>query len=275
MKKKKGITLVLSGGGARGLAHVGVLEVLEENKIPIERIVGTSAGAAVGGIYCAGKMKEMKEYFTKLKKWDVFKLLFSLPAFGHIFNSQRIDAKLKEFTENKKIENLKIPFIAVAFDIIKGKRVILNRGNLFDAVRSSMAIPGFFKPFQIGESILVDGGVADILPVRVAKRYSKNGKIVAVNVESSIIKGMNNYNFFNILSYASYFQTRELSKFEEKQADVVIRPSVTMGTFEFQKSSEIINEGRKAAKRALPAIKALLEDKEPEIPKPQVITNKT
>lgn len=259
MKKKKGITLVLSGGGARGLAHIGVLEVFEENKIPIERIVGTSAGAAIGGIYCAGRLKEMKEYFIKLKKWDIFRLLFSLPAFGHIFNSQRIDEKLKEFTEDIKIENMKIPFIAVAFDIIKGKRVILSRGNLFDAVRSSMAMPGYFKPFKIGESMLVDGGVADILPVRVAKKYSKDGKIVAVNVESSIIKGMNNYNFFNIISYASYFQSRELSRFEEKQADIVIRPSVRMGTFEFQKASHIIDEGKKAAKRAMPAIKALLK----------------
>ncbi|MFA5992829.1 MAG: patatin-like phospholipase family protein [Candidatus Pacearchaeota archaeon] len=259
-KKRRGITLVLGGGGARGLAHIGVIEVLEEHRIPIERVVGTSAGALIGGMFCAGKLKETKEFFLKMKKWDIFKSLFSLPSASHLFNSKIIDAKLCEYTKGIKIEDLKKHFVAVAFDIVNGRRVIFDRGELFDAIRSSISIPGIFKPFQKGESLLVDGGVTDNLPVDVAKKYSKKHKIVAVNVGSSPGEKIKSFNFINVLNYASYFQTRELSRLQERQADIVIRPNVKVGTFDFQHAKEIINIGRMAAKRAIPAIKLALEE---------------
>lgn len=251
----KGIILVLSGGGARGLAHIGVLEVLEENKIPIKRIIGTSAGAMVGGLYSLGKLKQMKKFFLGLTRFDVFSVLFSLPSTRYIFNSKHVDETLKDFTKDFKIENLKIPFIAVAFDISNGKRVLFKTGKLFDAIRASISIPGIFKPMQIGESLFIDGGVTSVIPVDVAKKYAKNNKIVAINVESSKIEKLNRYNIFDVVNYASRFQTSELSKFQEKQANVIIKPKVSAGTFEFHKADEIIKEGRKAAIRALPEIR--------------------
>lgn len=260
IKKRRGIILVLSGGGARGLAHIGVLEILQENKIPIKMIVGTSAGALVGGIYCAGKLEELKRAFLNLKKWDVFKALFSIPTFEYLFNSKKIESRLEEFTKGVNIENLKIPFIAVAFNISEGKRVLFKKGKLFDAIRSSISMPGYFKPFKLGEAILVDGGVMDILPVGIARKYDKKGKIIAVNVEAHAIKGIKNYNFFNIANYSSYIQTSNLAKFQEMGADIVIRPNVPFGTFEFDKADKLILEGRRATKRALPAIKKLFEE---------------
>ncbi|MBI2629100.1 patatin-like phospholipase family protein [Candidatus Pacearchaeota archaeon] len=262
-KNKKGITLVLSGGSARGLAHIGVIEVLQENKIPIKRIIGTSAGALIGGLYSAGKLKEVKNMCLDLHKKEVKKLLHFHPSKQSIFNVEEFDKLLKQYTEGINIESLNTPFIAVAFNLNKGEKYLFEKGGLFDAIRASVSIPGFFKPFKKGEIMLVDGGVSDIVPVDVAKKYKD--KIVVVNVEHppklNIKKEIENINILKLIDYTTTFGLSELAKLEEKGADVIIHPYTKVKRFDFYKANEIIKEGRKSALKALPKIKKLLREK--------------
>lgn len=256
---KKGITLVLSGGGAKGLAHIGVIEVLEKNKIPIKRIIGTSAGALVGGFYAAGKLKQIKKMFLNLSKWDVLKLFFSFPSHDCIFSCKKIDKLLEEGAKGIEIKKLKIPFTAVAFDLSHERKVLFEKGDLFEAIRSSISIPGFFKPFKLGKSLLIDGGVVDVVPVDIAKNYSKTDKILAVNLETHPILKTDKINLLKMLDYAAYIETRELARLQEKEADLIIKPNVSLGHFEFYKAEEMIKQGRKATRNLLPKIKKLLE----------------
>lgn len=260
MKKKRyhrGITLVLSGGGAKGLAHIGVIEELVKNKIKINRIVGTSAGALVGGFYAAGKLNELKKILLGLTAWDVFKLFFSFPKHDFIFNLKKIDLILQYLIKDIKIEDLKIPFTAVAFDLIQGKKVIFEKGNLFQAVRASISIPGFFRPFQLGGSLFIDGGVIDIVPVDVAQEYKEKNKILAVNLETHSILKTDKLNLLKILDVAAYIQTKELARLQEKDADLVLKPDLDIGHFEFHKGKEIIPKGRRVVQEHLKAIKKL------------------
>lgn len=253
---KKGITLVLSGGGAKGLAHIGAIEVLEENKIPIKRIIGTSSGALVGGLYSAGRLEDLKKMILRWRRRDVFKTFFAFPSHDAIFNSKKIDKILRSCTEGVMIEDLKIPFIAVAFNLSNGKREVFTKGDLFNAIRSSISIPGFFKPFKLGESIYIDGGVIDVVPVDVAKKY-KN-KILAVNVETHPLFKTDKLNVIKILDNAAYIETYELARLQERDSDLVIHPKVSVGHFEFYKAKELIKEGRRATEKELPRIRKLL-----------------
>src|SRR3989338_620648 len=262
-KEKEGITLVLSGGSARGLAHIGVIEVLQENQIPIKRIIGTSAGALIGGLYSAGKLKEIKKLFLGMHKKEVRKFLHLHPSKQSIFNVEKLDELLKKYTDGIYIENLAPPFIAVSFDVAKGEKYLFKKGGLFDAIRASISIPGFFKPFKRGESLFVDGGVTDIVPVDVAKKYKD--KIVVVNVEHppklNIKKEIESINIIKMIDYTTAFGLSELAKLEEKGADVIIHPYTKVKRFDFYKAHQIIKEGRKSALKALPKIKKLLRKK--------------
>ena len=259
--KRRGITLVLSGGSAKGLAHIGVLEVLDKNKIPIKRVIGTSAGALVGGFYCAGKLDVIKNISMQMSKKKILKLFLALPTLRGLINTKKVDLLLKKYIEGVKIENLKTPFIAVAFDIKNGRKYMFDRGDLFKAIRSSIAIPGVFAPFEIGNSILVDGGVTDVVPIEVAKKFKDNDEIVVVNLETLPNIEIKNFNIFNIIDYATSFGLAELARLEEKDADVIIHPYTKVRKFDFYKADEIINEGRIATRKAIPMIKEKLKRK--------------
>jgi len=258
-RRGKGITLVLSGGGAKGLAHIGVIEVLVKDKIPIKRIVGTSAGALVGGFYAAGKIKELKNLFLSLNRWEVYKLFFSFPSREGIFNSKKIDLLLKNYLSDIKIEKLKIPFTAVAFDMTKNEKVLFEKGSLFNAIRASISIPSYFKPFQLGNSMFIDGGIVDVMPVDVAKRQSKRLPIVGVNVEVPPIIKIDRFNIFTMFDYARNHVMTQISRLEGEGADVIIEPKNEYGHWEYDKAKEIIESGRKEAKKLLPKIRRLLK----------------
>lgn len=258
-KNKKGITLVLGGGGARGMAHIGVLEVLMENKIPIDAIVGTSAGALVGAFYSEGKLDLLKKIVLNLNGWNVFKLLFSPDTRDVVLHLSKLDDLFSGFLGKTRIENMKIPFIAVSYDLKKDKMVIMNRGKLADAIRSSIALPGIFKPFTTKNSALVDGGVGDIVPVDVAQKKFPNTKIVAVNVDTGLKINPNRNNAFGISVNSLIVYLRVLSRLQEKGARVIIRPKVDLNDFQFNHAKEAIDLGRKVAKKALKDIKKLLK----------------
>lgn len=254
----KGIILVLSGGAAKGFAHIGVLEMLIENHIPIKGIIGVSAGALAGGFYCADKLEELKKIVLKITKLKSFELFFARFK-ESLFNP------MKKSLENIEIKDLKLPFIAVAYDLSKDKEVLIKKGNLFKAIRASMAIPLVFNPVKIDNSLLMDGGIRVSLPVNEAiKQFGKN-KILAVNVcysQNKVYKNnKDNKNSLEILHQIIDLQAKKLSIYEEKGADIVIRPEVgDIEYSEFYKAKEAIALGRKAAKKMLPKIRKLIKN---------------
>ncbi len=163
--KKRTVSLVLGSGGARGLAHIGVIEWLNENGFEIRSIAGSSMGALIGGIYAAGKLDVYTQWVTALKKMDVIRLLdFSFGRSGLIKGERIIDV-LKDLIGERDIEDLPISFTAVATDIGDEKEIWLNRGPLFDAIRASIAIPTIFTPHEYRGKQLLDGALVNPLPI--------------------------------------------------------------------------------------------------------------
>lgn len=181
----KNISLVLSGGGARGIAHIGVIEELEKQGFIIHSIVGTSMGSLVGGIYAAGKLKVFKEWILNLDKLDVFKLIdFTLINNGFV-KGDKVFNELKEFIPDINIQDLFINYTAIATDLTNRKEIIFTQGNLLNAIRASVSIPSILTPVKINNAILVDGGVINNLPINHAKRID-NDILIAVNVNANI-----------------------------------------------------------------------------------------
>ena len=163
------IGLVLGSGGARGLAHIGVLKVLEEAGIPIHCIVGSSAGAMVGGLYCAGTSPaKLEELFGNFTRKDVARILLPTMGAGGIVDGRRVMRIIEPYAGGKSIEELSPRFACVATDLFSGKRVVFQSGDLMESIRASISIPGIFTPVICGDRVLVDGGVVDPLPIKLA-----------------------------------------------------------------------------------------------------------
>jgi len=185
--KKTTVSLVLGSGGARGLAHIGVIRWLEENNFEIKSISGCSIGSLIGGVYAAGKLDQLEEWMTSLKKTDIASLLDLSWGSGGIFKGDKIINTLVGFLEDIQIENLPLPYTAVAVDIVTEKEVWINSGSLFEAIRASVSLPLFFTPVKSGESILVDGGVLN--PVPIAPTFNDDNDLtIAVNLGGAILK---------------------------------------------------------------------------------------
>lgn len=185
MEDNKNIALVLSGGGARGIAHIGVIEELEKRGYNIVSVTGTSMGAVVGAVFAMGKLKEFKEWMLGLDKMKVFNLLdFSFSTQG-LVKGDKIFNEMKVFIEDANIEELNIPFSCVAVDLINREEVVFTKGSIYEALRASVSIPTVLTPVKKGKMLLVDGGVLNNLPLKYASR-SENDKLVAVNVNANI-----------------------------------------------------------------------------------------
>ncbi len=179
--KKRRIALVLGSGGARGLAHIGVLKALVRFKIPIDLVIGTSMGAFIGGFYCNDySPEEMVKIALSVDKLFTLKMLIpSFPKFG-LIDPEKIKDYLKQYLDNKNIEDLKTSFFAISTDLISGREIIFNSGSLVDSITASVAIPGLIKPHYYRERYFVDGGLVNPLPVSVAYKL-KSHYIIAVN----------------------------------------------------------------------------------------------
>ena len=161
----KTVSLVLGSGGARGLAHIGVIHYLEDNDYDIRSISGCSMGALIGGIYACGKLDIYEEWVRAISKVDIIRLLdFSWGKQG-LVEGERIIATLKELVGDRKIEDLPIKYTAVAADIKREKEIWLKRGSLFNAIRASMSLPLFFTPFEMNGMKLLDGGILNPVPI--------------------------------------------------------------------------------------------------------------
>jgi NTE family protein len=165
MSKSKRVSLVLGSGGARGLAHIGVIDYLEENGYKIRSVAGASMGALVGGIWAAGRLDDYVDWVRALTRFDVFKLLDFSFSWSGLIKGERIIDLLRELVGDRDIETLPVSFTAVATDLDSGKEVWFNQGNLFDAIRASIAIPTFFTPHHYLDRRLVDGGLVNPVPI--------------------------------------------------------------------------------------------------------------
>lgn len=181
----KNIALVLGSGGARGLAHIGVIEELEARGYTITAISGASIGSVIGGIYSAGHLKEYKEWILTLDRRKVFQLMdFTISSQGFI-KGERVFEEMKKFVGVQNIEDLRIPFTAVAVDLENQEEVVYSSGDLWQAIRASVAIPSVLTPVVKDGRVLVDGGVVNPLPVNRVKRYDDD-LLVAVDLNALI-----------------------------------------------------------------------------------------
>lgn len=177
----KDVALVLSSGGPRGFAYIGAIEELESRGYNITSVAGTSIGSLIGGIYAAGKLAEIKEWLFSLDAWKVFGLMdFSLSA-NHLVKGDKVIEAMKEIVPEVNIEDLRIPYVAIASDLFTGEEVVFDKGELFRAIRASISIPSLFRPVKYGLRTLIDGGIVNTMPLN---RVARNGHdlLVGFNV---------------------------------------------------------------------------------------------
>ncbi|MCR5533103.1 MAG: patatin-like phospholipase family protein [Paludibacteraceae bacterium] len=178
----KNVALVLGSGGARGLAHIGAIEALEERGYTITSIAGCSMGSIIAGMYAAGQLKEAKEWFLSVDKQLILRMMdINLLSSNSLVKGQRIIQELQKVVPDCPLENLPIPCTIVASDLMHTEEVVFRTGSLFQAVRASISIPLFFSPVQMGERLLVDGGILNPLPLHVVKR-TEGDILVAMDI---------------------------------------------------------------------------------------------
>jgi len=280
-KQSKEVALVLSGGGARGMAHIGVIEALLEKGFTISSIAGTSIGSLVGAVYVSGNLPEFRTWVEHTGKLDVFRLMdFAISKNGFI-KGEKVFKQIKKYVQDVNIETLEIPYAAVAVDIQNHKEIVFKSGNLVKAIRASISIPTVLKPIENNGVELVDGGVLNPLPLDVVSR--KPGDIlVAVDLNADIdyfppegFSQENNKNktydkaleyinekwsaffkngkqkqsgFFDLITQSIFAMQMKLTQIaiEQNNPDVVISISKdACDIFEFHRAEELINYGRK------------------------------
>lgn len=249
------IAVVLGAGAAKGFAHVGVLKVLESNKIPVHMIVGTSAGSFVGSLYAYGfSAFELQKLSFAIERDDIIDL--TIPDNGFV-KGEKLEGYVNYILRNTPIEKLRIPFYAVATDIQSGKEVVFGSGNAGTAVRASCSIPGIFMPVMIAGKVYVDGGVVSPVAVEAARRFGAD-VVIAVDVSSDVDSSAPKGTIETILQSISIMHSK-LSAVQLANADVVIRPKVgSIGSADFTKRHEATLEGEKAALEALPKIQEIV-----------------
>ena len=180
-QKSKNVALVLSSGGPRGFAYIGAIEALEEHGYTITSVAGTSMGSLVGGIYAAGKLSEFKEWLYSLDTWEVFSLMDLSIGKNHFVKGEKVIDAIMEIVPNVNIEDMKIPYSAVATDLYTGREVVFDCGPLFAAIRASISIPSLFRPVKYGLTTLIDGAISNCLPLNRVHR-TEGDLLVAFDV---------------------------------------------------------------------------------------------
>jgi NTE family protein len=243
------VGLALSGGAARGIAHIGVLKYLEERGVEPCCIAGTSAGSIVGALYCSGRsVDQLIEIAAKMSWKDLVKI--SLPHMG-LIRSSLLLKMLKEYLGDITFEELKLPLIVNAVDLLKGEKAIFTEGPVAEAVAASCAIPGIFSPVRLKNRLLVDGGVIDNMPSNLlVERGIEFVIAVDVTAQRPLIKEPDNIFEVLIQSYDILIRQRDLPA--KKHADILIEPELGDYNFwETRKSKQLIKQGYKAAAEAL------------------------
>ena len=280
--KTKNVALALSGGGARGLAHIGAIEELEAQGYHISSIAGCSMGALVGGVYAAGKLNEFREWMKTIDRKKMLGLIdFSL-SLNHIVKGTRIIEAIMEFVPDVNIEDLPIPYCAVATDLKSGREVMFRKGSLFKAIRASISLPSFYEPVRRNDMVLIDGGIINPLPLNRVKRQpgdilvgvdvsghdykaqweemhrltamQKSDKTLKTKILDILIPDNIEFNYYTVLSRASSLMIRQNSILMAQlmKPDVLVDIQMNRyGTFDFDKSEKLIAIGRQKTAAAI------------------------
>jgi NTE family protein len=286
----KSVALVLSSGGARGYAHIGVIEALESNGFTVSSVTGCSMGAVVGGMYAAGGLDKMKKWACNLERSDVFKLYDFVFSLHGLIKGERIFKQLEALVPDRNIEDLSIPFKALATDLHAEKEIAFTSGSLYRALRASSTIPAVVKPVEFEDTELLDGGILNPLPIDFAPR-NEGDMLIAVDVnanipydhtklteieiaednkfkshledlakkwfklESPTVKTANKkLGFFDLTMKSIDMMQDRLTenKISQHPPDILVQISRSVcGTFDYYKAEKIIEEGKKAFEAAL------------------------
>ena len=281
----KDVALVLSSGGARGLAHIGAIEEIESQGYRITSMAGCSMGALIGGVYAAGKLEEFREWMKTVDKKKMLELTdFSL-SLNHLVKGSRIIKAIMEFVPDVLIENLPIPYCAVATDWISGREVVISKGSLFEAIRASISLPSFYEPVHRDGMILIDGGVVNPIPLNRVKRQQgdllvgvdvsghdykaqwekhqkqverqKQDKSLKAKLLDMIIPDNIEFNYYTLLSRTSSIMIRQNSILMAQltKPDILIDIQMSRyGSFDYDKSERLIAIGRNKTHKALTEI---------------------
>ena len=283
----KDIALALSSGGARGLAHIGVIEELEAQGYHITSMAGCSMGALIGGVYAAGKLEEFRDWMKTIDKKKMLELTdFSL-SLNHLVKGTRIIKAIMEFVPDVRIEDLPIPYCAVATDWISGREVVIDKGSLFEAIRASISLPTSYGPVRRDGIILIDGGVVNPIPMNRVQRHEgdllvgvdvsghdykaqwekmqkqaekqKHDKSLKAKLLDMIIPDNIEFNYYTLLSRTSSIMIRQNSLLMAQltKPDILIDIQMSRyGSFDYDKSERLINIGRNKARKSLAAIQS-------------------
>lgn len=258
MVNGKKIGLALGSGGARGLAHVGILQVLEENGLKPDMIAGCSAGAVFGSIYAAGTDLYLLERFMgTLAARDLVDV--TIPQKGGLLNGDKVKELVRIFTHNLSFGETKIPFYCTATDLMEGTLKVFDQGSLCDAVRASMAVPGVFTPVELEGHWYADGGVLEELPVSCLR---ERGADVILTADLGIKKNnfeMEHPSAVNVLKRAFAIMQAQMTDRQQDKGDIVIRPDASlMGLLLPTNGTPAVQAGRKVMEEALPELKERL-----------------
>ena len=253
---RTGIGLALGGGFARGFAHLGVLQVLEQNHIPISHISGTSVGSILGAAYASGAplariiatCRNLR--FRDIARWRVSRL--------GLASNQRLGEMIGRVFESRQFEDLRIPMAVVATDLTSGEPVVFTQGNLVDAIRASCAFPGLFEPVEIGTRCLADGGLVAPVPTEAVRALGATS-VIGISVGTQDGRSGAPTNIFQVVSRAVSAAQKHQLEIWESHADLVLRPEVqSLAWDDFHRADQAIEAGVEAARRALPRILKLL-----------------
>jgi NTE family protein len=251
----------LGGGAARGFAHVGVIRALEQERIPVDMIVGTSVGSLIGAIYSADRNSFNLEWTAfQLEKDDLFDfgVMNAVSGLG-LAKGDKLEDWIKNHVKTVNIENLKLPFAAVATDLNWGYKVVLDKGSVARAVRASSAIPGVFQPVQHQGKFLVDGGVVDNIPIDVAK--AKGADIVIAVDISANVGNPNITNLVGVILQSTNIMFSLNVEHAKKDADVLITPTGIgdVGMLDFSQKQRCMQAGIEATQKAIPNIHRVID----------------
>jgi NTE family protein len=256
---RAGIGLALGGGFARGFAHLGVLQILEQKRIPISCIAGTSVGSILGAAYASGAplariiatCRTLR--FRDIARWHVSRL--------GLASNQRLGELIERVFDSRQFEDLRIPMAVVATDLNSGEPVVLNHGSLVDAIRASCAFPGLFEPVEIGTRCLADGGLVAPVPTRAARDLGADF-VLGISVGMQDGHRGSPTNVFQVMTRAVSAAQKHQLEVWERHADLVLRPDVqSIAWDQFERADEAIEAGAAITRLALPRIQKYLDQK--------------
>jgi len=255
------VGIALGGGGARGFAEIGVLRVLEQERIPVSAVAGTSVGALVGALYAdTGRVLDAEFHAVALQESDIFDYAISSVLSGGLIKGDRLEDFLRMRLRNNQIERMAVPFAAVAVDLRTGQSMIFTHGPVVPAVHASAAIPGVFVPVTIEGRTYVDGGVVDPVPADAARQLGAE-LVIAVAIPPDIPQETPT-NPLVIAYRAVTMMASQIGDLRAREADIVIRPEVGDVAFDdFSQKKQLIESGEVAARVALPKIRELIQAK--------------